>query len=144
MNTKYKNIFNLTHTPPSGRKPMSNADRAAQFAPFAALTGYEEAVLETARVTDSRPELLEDEKRDIDAYLKIIRDGITAKPRVGITYFVADKYKPGGKLIDKVAPAVAVKEDDGAVVFEDGTVVKTADIVSIIPAFRDGFEFRLY
>lgn len=144
MNEKYKDIIDLTHRPPEGRKHMSNYDRAAQFAPFAALTGYEDAVLETARLTDARPELAEDEKREIDSYLKILKDAVKSKPRAGVTYFVPDKRKAGGKLIDKVGRASGIDEEKGAIVFEDGSRVMFCDIVSIIPAFRQGFEFRLY
>ncbi len=144
MNDKYRSIIHLTHRPPEGRKHMSNYDRAAQFAPFAALTGYEDAVLETARLTDARPELAEDEKREIDSYLKILKEGISAHPRAGVTYFVPDNRKAGGKLVDKVAPAAGIDEEEGAIVFEDGSRVMFRDIVSIIPAFRQGFEFKLY
>ena len=134
----------LPHHTAEGRKHMSNADRAAQFAPFAALTGYDDAVRETARLTDSRPELMEDEKREIDAYLRIIKNSISARPRAGITYFVPDGKKEGGKLVDLIAPAAEIKEDEGAIVFENGVSVSFSDIVSILPAVEDGFEFELY
>ena len=144
MNERYRSILNLPHHVAEGRKHMSNGDRAAQFAPFAALTGYDDAVRETARLTDSRPELMEDEKREIDSYLKILKSGISARPRAGITYFVPDRKKEGGKLVDIIAPAVEIKEDEGVIVFENGASVRFSDIVSILPAVEDGFEFELY
>lgn len=144
MDDRYRRIIGATHRPPDGRKHMTNYERAAQFAPFAALTGYEEAVLETARLTDARPELAEDEKREIDSYLRILKESASARRCAGVTYFVRDKRKAGGRLIDKAAPAVGLDEEEGAIVFEDGSRVKFCDIVSILPAFRQGFEFSLY
>lgn len=144
MDERYAGIMYLPHHTAEGRKHMSLGDRAAQFAPFAALTGYDDAVRETARLTDSRPELMEDEKREIDAYLRIIKNGISAGPIVGITYFVPDIKKEGGKLVDVIAPAKEIKDDEGAIVFANGASVRFSDIVSILPAVEEGFEFELY
>lgn len=142
MNKKYEKIIGLPHHVSTQFKRMPRQDRAAQFASFAALTGYEEAVRETARLTDCRPELSEDEKLNIDAYLKILRESIKSKPLAGITYFVPDTKKSGGKLVDVLAPAVEM--DEKRIVFEDMTEVPIKDIVSVDPAFRSGFEFELY
>lgn len=143
MNEKYRAILLAPRPVSENRKHMPRLDRAAQFAAFAALSGFGDAVGETARVTDERPELLEDEKREIDAYLRIIEAGITAHPTVGLTVFVPDARKKGGKLKDIVARAARIKKDEGAVVFENGASVPIGDIVSIEPALREGFEFRL-
>ena len=100
MSNKYDDIINLPYPPSSSpRKRMSMHDRAAQFSPFAALTGYEDAVEETARLTEDKIELAEDMKAIIDAKLAIILDQINAHPTVTVTYFVPDKKKMGGKYV---------------------------------------------
>ncbi|MBO4848908.1 MAG: hypothetical protein J5586_07135 [Clostridia bacterium] len=140
----YDDIIGLPHHKSSSRPHMSNADRAAQFAPFAALTGYDEAVAETARLTAKKPELAEDEKAIIDGYLQFIREDIGERPMVGITYFRPDARKSGGDFIEKYAPALAVDEVLREIVFTDGTRVPIDDIVSVDAGFRGGFEFELY
>ena len=105
MKGKYDDIIALPYPQKSARKRMSMHDRAAQFSPFAALTGYEEAVEETARVTDEQIELAEDMKAMVDAKLGIIVSQIGTHPTVTITYFVSDERKTGGKYVtvtDKV------------------------------------------
>lgn len=86
--------------PTSKKHPrMSNMNRAAQFAPFAALTGYEESIEETARLTDSRIELSEDEIEELNAKLNFIQEHIKERPEVTITYFQPDEIKEGGAYI---------------------------------------------
>jgi len=75
-------------------------DRAAQFAPFAALVGYDDAVAETARLTESRPELDGQEQRAINECLAYIADHIHEQPEVRIKYFVPDEHKSGGAMIE--------------------------------------------
>jgi hypothetical protein len=88
---------------------MSRKDRAAQFSPFAALTGHGEAILETGRLTDRKIELEEEEKVRLDRYLQYLRNHIQEHPVVEITYFLPDKKKEGGAYIDVVG---AVKKID--------------------------------
>ena len=96
MSGKYDDIIHLPH-PTSPRHPrMSMADRAAQFSPFAALTGYEAAVKETARLTDDREELDEDEKTRLNAQLQKISARLQEQPEVMVTYFAPDERKTGG------------------------------------------------
>lgn len=96
MNEKYQDMLHLPHPVSATHPRMSLQDRAAQFSPFAALTGYEDALKETARLTDRFIELDEDRKQEIDrqiGYLQLHRDeSITVK----ITYFVPDIRKEGG------------------------------------------------
>ena len=75
---------------------MSNHDRAAQFAPFAALTGYGDMIQETARIVDSEVELSEDKIEELNYKLSIIQEHITTQPQISITYFVEDEHKKGG------------------------------------------------
>ena len=102
---KYKDIINLPHHVSKKHPQMSLEARAAQFAPFAALTGYGDAVKETARLTSDRKEINEEEKESLDIKLQIIQELISTKPQISITYFVPDKRKKGGEYVtvsDKV------------------------------------------
>lgn len=95
MNEKYEKIINLPHHVSTKRAQMSTHDRAAQFAPYSALSGYEDAVEETARLTDERIELDEYEKEKINATLNELLYTST-DTRVLLTYFRPDKNKKGG------------------------------------------------
>ena len=92
----YEDIINLPHHVSPIHPPMPLSDRAAQFAPFAALTGYGEVIKETARQTDRKPELTEEEKQELDYKLQMAVSLPGEKPAVTITYFVPDKKKAGG------------------------------------------------
>ena len=96
MTGPYDDILHLPH-PTSKRHPrMPIVDRAAQFSPVAALTGYEAAVKETARLTDDREELDEDEKTRLNAQLQKISARLQEQPEVMVTYFAPDERKTGG------------------------------------------------
>ncbi|MCR5808202.1 MAG: DNA methylase [Clostridiales bacterium] len=126
----YEEIIGLPHHKSAERPHMSNYDRAAQFAPFAALTGYEEAVSETARLTEQKPELDEDEKQLIDAWLRRLRQD-PGSVDAGVTYFTADKRKKGGAILESKAAVAGIDEHARAVVFEDGTSVPIDDIIAV-------------
>ena len=108
MNNRYNEIINLPHhvskTPP--QMPMS--DRAAQFAPFAALTGYDSAIKETGRLTDERIELDEEALTALDMKYQLLMDAFDDAPEVTITFFQPDERKAGGKYASQVGvPALA-------------------------------------
>ena len=100
MNEKYHEIL-YAPRPLSKRKHMSLHDRAAQFSPFAALTGHGDAIKETARLTDEEIELSEEEARVLDRKFSYLLNKADERPKVTITYFVYDKYKYGGKYVSK-------------------------------------------
>lgn len=100
MNEKYKEIINLPHHVSESRPHMSMIDRAAQFSPFAALTGHDEALDETARLTDVFVEPDEDEKQLLDEKLRMIAELIEEKPVVTVTYFIPDDKKDGGRYVN--------------------------------------------
>ena len=110
QNGKYDDIINLPNPTPTCKPRMSALDRAAQFAPFAALTGYEAVVAEAARLTDARLELSEDMKTILNEKMQMIVDNLDNEPFVTITYFVPDKRKAGGAYVDVSG---IVKEIDG-------------------------------
>lgn len=93
---KYADIIDLPHHKSPSRPHMSLHDRAAQFSPFAALTGYEAAVEETARLTDTKLEMTEDKKQMLDEKLHLLLDAAEHPPLVRITYFLPDARKAGG------------------------------------------------
>ena len=113
-------MINLPHPVSKVHPQMPIAERAAQFSPFAALTGYGDAVKETARLTDAKIELDEDAKEILDEKLKQIREQIEEHPEIEITYFQPDERKKGGSYITitgisikDIIEIIWKKNDDG-------------------------------
>ena len=106
---EYDDIINLPRFISKNRKHMSNYDRAAQFAPFAALTGYDSSIKESARLTDNITELNEDELLFLDLKIQEIKMNIKNNPKVKLKYFVYDNKKDGGKYIEKI---ITIKKID--------------------------------
>lgn len=121
----YEEIINLNHYNPKFHPRMSIYNRSAQFAPFAALTGYDEAIIETARITDEKIELNDDLRTFIDMKLHIIEEHIKEKSIVKILYFEKDKRKQGGKYI------------------EYSGIVKRIDLINKFIIFEDKFKIGL-
>ena len=108
MNNRYDEIINLPHHVSKTRPQMPMSDRAAQFAPFAALTGYDSAIKETGRLTDERIELDEEALTALDMKYQLLIDALNEAPKVTITYFQPDERKAGGKYASQVGvPALA-------------------------------------
>ena len=97
MSGKYDDIINLSHTTSKKHPRMPIRDRAAQFAPFAALVGYDDAVEETARVTDEMVEQSDEMKAVIDEKLRYLSERIGEMPTILVTYFLPDSKKSGGE-----------------------------------------------
>ena len=102
MTDTYDDIKHLTRPQYDDLHPMSMHDRAAQFSPFAALVGYDDAVAETARLTDSKVELTEDEMFELNANLNRLLDCLDEHPKIRVNYFVPDEKKSGGRYVDMV------------------------------------------
>jgi hypothetical protein len=128
---RYDSIKKLPHYQSVTRPHMSLYDRAAQFSPFAALTGYDDAVKETARLTDTKAELDEYEKAAINERLNRIQDTFDVQPEVSITYFLPDKKKSGGAYITVTGCVKKVDEFEHVVVMRNGTKVHIDDIAEI-------------
>ena len=94
---KYDDIINLSHHTSPTRQRMPIRDRAAQFAPFAALTGYDSVIDETARLTDSEDASSEENAAILDRKLRLLNDFTSEHPYVEITYFIPDERKSGGR-----------------------------------------------
>lgn len=131
MKNPYEDIINLPNHKSSKHVHMTNLDRAAQFAPFMALTGYESVISETARLTDKKIELDEDIKEDLNNRLDKIKAHIDEKPEVMITYFKKDKKKSGGTYITYTGYIKKVKEFEELVIMQDNTRILVNDILEI-------------
>ncbi len=143
MKESQKDYKDLIHRPrhvSSTRKPMSMEDRAAQFSPFAALTGYETAVRETARLTETKTELTEDEKQLLNEKLLMIMEHGERRPWVTLTYFVEDEKKQGGSYASVSGRVKSIDEYSRSVRMEDGHIISVEQIRSIDgPLFGDVF-----
>ena len=131
MTSHYDDIINLPHHVSPTRKRMSMHDRAAQFAPFAALVGYDDAVAETARLTESRPELDEQEQQAINECLTYIADHTHEQPEVRIKYFVPDEHKSGGAIVEVFGKVKKISDTDGTIVMTDCCTISITDVLDI-------------
>ena len=128
---RYDDIINLPHHVSAKHPRMSASDRAAQFSPFAALTGYGDEISETARLTDCRIEPDEEIKAELNAKLRIIAAGAGEMPAVEITYFRPDDRKRGGAYLTAAGKVKRIDEYAGAVIMDDGTVIPVEMIISV-------------
>lgn len=128
---RYDDILHLPHHISATRPQMPLLDRAAQFMPFRALTGYEAAVHETARPTDSKAELTEDEKALLDLRLQELADRITEHPKVTLTYFQPDKRKAGGVCVTITGRLKKFDEYEGELLLLGGEHILIENILSI-------------
>lgn len=134
--TGYDDIRHLSRPQYPDLPPMSVHDRAAQFSPFAALVGYEDAVEETARLTDSRREMEEDEINELNRQLQELSERLGERPEIRVTYFIRDKKKEGGRYASKVGNARAIDQFNNVILFTDGESVAVKDMYSVV--FTDG------
>lgn len=131
MTNPYKDIINLPHHTSSTHPHMSAYDRAAQFSPFAALTGYEDAVAETARLTDKKVELDENSKAYLNERLNMIQDSLNEQPEVSITYFQPDEKKSGGEYVAIIGYVKKIDEYERVVVMQGTAKIPIDDIFEI-------------
>lgn len=142
---KYDDIINLPHHVSVRHPQMSLIDRAAQFSPFAALTGHDAAIKETQRLTDEWTELNEDRKELLDEKLQMIRESLTSGkggqglPEIIFTYFQPDEKKSGGAYLTVQGKVRKIDEYSHQVFLEDGTALTVEQIVDI-----EGGLFRIY
>lgn len=142
---KYDDIISLPHHVSASHPQMSLLDRAAQFSPFAALTGHDAAIKETQRLTDEWMELTEDEQKLLDEKLQMIREslstgkGMHSLPEIIFTYFKPDEKKSGGAYLSIQGKVKKIDEYSHQVVLADGMVLPIEHIVGI-----EGELFREY
>lgn len=128
---KYDDIINLPHHVSKTRPQMSMHDRAAQFSAFAALSGYDDTVKETARLTDSKIELTEEEITDLNLKIQVLKEYADTKPFLFIEYFVPDKKKSGGSYVTVTGNFRRIDEYSGNVILTSGEEIHLSDIYSI-------------
>lgn len=131
MTGPYDDILHLPH-PTSKRHPrMPIADRAAQFSPFAALTGHGAAIEETTRVTDRRIELDEDAKEQLDQTLQLLLERIDEQPEITVTWFSPDKKKAGGQYHTATGKLKRIDSREGRLILTDGNQIPLEDLLEI-------------
>ncbi len=129
--SRYDDIINEKRPELINRKPASMESRAAQFGAFRALTGYEEAVFETARYTEEKLVLLEDAINELDEKLKTLMSVIDRKPLVTVTYFKPDDKKSGGAYLSFKERLIKIDEYEKKFIFADKTVIPLNSISEI-------------
>lgn len=136
----YDDIINLPHHVSAVHPRMSAIDRAAQFSPFAALTGHGAAISETARLTEAGPELDETRKEELDARLQVIRECLSMQPKVAITYFVPDARKKGGSYLRAAGTVKKLDNIGHEVIMADGMSIPMDAICEIEGSILEDIE----
>lgn len=135
---RYDDIIDLPRHVSPVHPPMPMADRAAQFSPFAALQGYEDAVMEAGRLVDRKAELSEDAKEDLDKSLRFLLKRITHHPEVAVSYFRPDERKDGGKYVTITGKVEAIDTDGRILVLEGGVEIPVEEIREIETIVNSG------
>lgn len=128
---KYDDILNLPHHVSSTRPRMSMHDRAAQFSPFSALTGYDDTVRETARLTDEKLEFTADRVNDLNQKITFLKEHAKKRPQITVEYFIPDEKKAGGKYITLSSKFRRIDDYNHNMVFASGEEIPLNDIFEI-------------
>lgn len=131
MSGPYNDIIHLSHPTSKNRPRMSIHDRAAQFSPFAALSGHAAAIAETARLTDRKLELNEDTRAELDRRQAILLEHISERPEVTVTWFRPDERKSGGAYITTTGRLKKIDEIERVLVLTDGARIPLEDVASL-------------
>lgn len=127
----YDDIINLPHHVSKIRPQMSMLDRAAQFSPFAALTGYDAAIKETGRLTDEKSELDEEALTDLNMRYQLLVDALDEEPEVKITYFKPDERKSGGEYVTVTGTVKKVDDFERLITMQNGTKIPMDDVLAV-------------
>lgn len=131
MNGPYDDILHLPHHVSKTRPSMSMADRAAQFSPFSALTGYEDAIQETQRLTQEKRLLSEEERSILDRKQQYLLKIASRKPEITVTCFLPDEKKSGGSYITVTGNLRRIDESARLIILTDGTKIPLEDIAGL-------------
>ena len=131
MSGSYEDVINLPHYVSPTRPHMPISDRAAQFSPFAALSGYEDAIHETARLTGRKIDLDESAKSALDEKLCFLAEIIEEHPSAAVTYFRPDQKKAGGEYVTASGTVKRIDSYTQALVFSTGQEIPLSDILTI-------------
>lgn len=139
-NHEYADIIDLPHHVSTTRPRMSMIDRAAQFSPFAALTGYDAAIKETGRLTDERIELTEDSRAALDTKQQLLVDNLASYPEVSVTYFVPDEWKAGGAYVTVTGRVKKVDKFERLLILTNGIKIPLDEILDMESELFSGIE----
>ena len=128
---KYDDIIDLPHHISSQRAAMSQKDRAAQFSPFAALTGYDGIIAETGRLTQQDTELTESRIEELNRRLCLLLSRLEEAPEVTVTWFCPDQRKAGGAYLQKTGQLKKLDPYESQLIFTDGTAIAIDSIYAI-------------
>lgn len=128
---KYDDIINLPHHVSPTRPQMSMKDRAAQFSPFAALTGYDAAIKETGRLTDAKVEIGDEERDVLDRKQRYLQEIIADRPEITVTFFVPDERKAGGSYTSLTGNLKRIDYYERLFVLTDGMKIPLDEIVDV-------------
>ena len=128
---RYDDIIHLPHHTSPVHPRLSKESRAAQFSPFAALTGYDAAILETGRTTEQKIELTEESRATLDRKQRMLVDIIASHPEVTVIYFVPDGRKAGGAYITVTGNVKRIDPVERCMVMTDGTAILLDDILEL-------------
>lgn len=128
---KYDNIINLPHHVSEKHPQLSKEARAAQFSPFAALTGFEDEIKETSRLTDNYRDMAEDFKDILDVKLSSISARINEYLTIKVLYYKADRYKEGGSYLEYIGKPKKIDRHKKCIVFEDKSEIEIDQIFDI-------------
>ncbi len=127
----YEDIIRLAHHVSVSHPQMPVSERAAQFSPFAALSGYEAAIRETGRLTEARIELDEDMAAELDDKLRTLQEQMEEQPEVSVTYFLPDEKKAGGAYVTVTGRIRKIDRYKGTIIMRDGTNIPIRDVTAL-------------
>lgn len=131
MTDNYDDIINLPHHVSTRHPQMSMMNRAAQFAPFAALTGHSAAIEETARLTESQQELADEDSEILNQKMAYLREAINEHPTISITYFEPDKRKSGGRYMSIEGQLQNIDDYNQTIVLKNGETIPLKSVLDI-------------
>ena len=131
MRGNYDDIIHLSRPKSKKHPPMPMIDRAAQFSPFAALTGYDAAIKETGRLTDERIELSEESRAALDIKQQLLMDNLADRPVVSVTYFVPDERKSGGAYVTVTGQVKKIDEFARLLILTDGVKIPLDEVLDL-------------
>ena len=126
--SRYDDIINLPHHVSPTRQRMSMLDRAAQFAPFAALTGYDDSIAEAGRLTTERRELSEQEQNELNRRFDFLISRLKGSSEVDIVHFVPDERKPGGEYQTTTGSIKNISLPERIITLDTGVIIHLDDI----------------
>lgn len=135
----YSDIINLKR-PPSKHQKLSIESRAAQFAPFAALTGYNKAIKETARLTERKQELTEEQEEILNNKIMYLENHLDEKNEVTITYFIKDELKEGGKYIKETGIIKKIDHLKQTIKYENNKIIPIENIIEVESILLDKLD----